>query len=66
MDNRFQTNNSTLNGTVEDQLENMANGVVGFLGFDSAMSNRRSKNTAMQQILRLRMIVNKQTFACGM
>ena len=40
-----QTNNSTLNGTVEDQLENMANGVVGFLGFDSAMSKAAASST---------------------
>jgi len=35
----LQTGNGVVKVTVEDQLENMANGVVGFLGFDSVSNN---------------------------
>ena len=39
-----QTSN---NVTVEDELQNMANGVVGFLGFDDSDVTRLSNNTPM-------------------
>jgi ankyrin repeat protein len=37
--------NHSAKGTVEDQLENMANGVVGFLGFNPAMSKPAANST---------------------
>jgi len=38
---------NTMKATVEDELENMANGVVGFLGFDDLASSRVSNDAPM-------------------